>query len=69
MTYVLYMILFVAHGNASYGGPLVLDVFKTEEACVAFADKIIKATPKVIETSVPLFNQKPDIKVVECIKK
>lgn len=42
----LYMVLAVWYGNASIGGPIIVDGFKTEVACVSHMKKIEDATPK-----------------------
>lgn len=42
----LVMIIVVGFGNATYGGPLIVDGFKTKEACMAHAAKIHAAIPR-----------------------
>lgn len=62
----LYMILFVNAGTASFGGPLIIDGFKTETACVAHMKKIEDATPKVkllFDTDKYIFASKTCLKV------
>ena len=40
IVYTLIMVLVIWYGDASYGGPIVKDGFKTEAACLAYAAKI-----------------------------
>lgn len=62
----LYMIMFVGWGTSSYGGPIIVDGFKTEAACIAHGQKIINATPK--EFPVLISGQKPEFKLTTCLK-
>lgn len=42
----LYMVLLVKAGSSSIGGPMIIDGFKTEVACIAHMKRIEDATPK-----------------------
>ncbi len=64
----LYMILMVWNGNASYGGPIVISGFKTEDACYAHAEKLKKSTPKELERGTININAKPKFEHIDCVK-
>lgn len=44
--YTLIMIVLIWHGNASFGGPVAVDGFKTKESCEAFAKEYESKLPK-----------------------
>jgi hypothetical protein len=49
--YVLIMVVAILNGNATYGGPIVIDGFATETACLAFAAKYSNDLPNGFENS------------------
>jgi NaMN:DMB phosphoribosyltransferase len=49
--YVLLMVVAILNGSATYGGPVVIDGFATETACLAFAAKYTKELPQGFEKS------------------
>jgi hypothetical protein len=61
----LYMLLAVWNGNGSIGGPIIVDGFKTEVACIAHMKKIEEVTPKELEK---LFKPTVAFPFAKCIK-
>lgn len=65
--YTLIMIVSIWYGNATYGGPVSVDNFKTEKECLAFADDYIKKLPKEFDRR--LTNTRNSVEHATCIKK
>ena len=63
----LVMIIVVGYGYSTYGGPLVVDGFKTKEACMAHAEKIKAAIPQEFERRYS--NTVNRVEFSDCIKK
>lgn len=68
MTWQLFMILVVYNANATYGGPVVVDGFKSQEACIAHAEKIKKMTPDTFPRNWSP-NAKLSYEYVGCVRK
>lgn len=50
--YTLIMVLLIGSNNSGTGGPLIVDGFKTKDACYAHADKIKRSIPaRIIRNS------------------
>ena len=47
----LYVIIAVLYGNASFGGPVIVDGFATEAACQTHIVKLKQNTPQSYEMS------------------
>lgn len=45
----LYVIIAVLHGNASFGGPMIVDGFATEATCQTHLAKLKENTPQVFD--------------------
>ena len=65
--YVLIMVVAILNGNATYGGPVVIDGFATETACRAFAAKYSKDLPHGFNHK--LVNTRNTVVHVACLKK
>ena len=63
----LFIIVAVWNGNATYGGPLIVEGFKTEAACYAHSQKITKSLPEVFHQRI--VDAKPRVSFITCIKK
>ncbi len=64
----LFAVLVIWNGNATYGGPIVVDGFKTEQACIAHAEKMKKTLPAKYARSL-LPDAVPKFESTNCIKK
>lgn len=64
----LFAILVIWNGNATYGGPIVVEGFKTEKACYAHADKMKAILPEKFSRNL-LPDAVPKFESVKCIKK
>ena len=64
----LFAILVIWNGNATYGGPIVVEGFKTEQSCYAHADKMKASLPKKFSRNL-LPDAVPKFESVKCIKK
>lgn len=67
--YTLIMIVAIWNGNATYGGPVSVDNFKTEKECLAFAEDYAKKLPKSFERSLLMANTRNSVEHVTCNKK
>ena len=68
--YTLVMVMLIWGGNASTGGPIVVDGFKTKDACLTHAEKIKSSVPKVIVRSAGVIDtNKVTWEHVDCIEK
>jgi hypothetical protein len=66
--YVLLMVVAILNGNATYGGPVVIDGFATETACQAFAAKYAKDLPHEFNHKF-MTNTRNAVVHVACLKK
>lgn len=69
--YTLVMVMLIWGGNASTGGPIVVDGFKTKDACLTHAEKIKNSVPKVIARRPGLVTTNNNVtwEHVDCIEK
>ena len=64
----LFIVFLVLDGNATYGGPIVVDGFKTESSCYAHAEKMKGVLPGGFHRTI-LRDAIPRFESVKCIKK
>ncbi len=64
----LYMLIMVWHGNSTFGGPIVVDGFKTETACINHSQKIAQNTPQAIDLYKYSPDAKPKVVHAVCVK-
>ena len=65
----LFIVLTVFNGNATFGGPIVVEGFKTEKACYAHAEKMKKSLPEKFTRGAITPDAIPRFESVKCIKK
>ncbi len=64
----LVMLVGVMSGNATYGGPIVVEGFKTEAACIAHAEKIKSKLPKSLPRGSMFVDARVAVEHVSCTK-
>lgn len=64
----LFAVLIVWNGNATYGGPVVVEGFKTEKTCYEHAEKMKKSLPEKFSRNM-FPDAIPKFESIKCIKK
>ncbi len=65
----LFAILLVGGGQFSYGGPIIVEGFKTEKSCYAHAEKLKQTLPESFKRKAIVPDAVPKFEHIVCIKK
>ncbi len=65
----LLIILEVFNANFTYGGPIVVEGFKTEAACYAHAEKLKRTLPQYLKSNAVIPRAVPRFEHVACVQK
>lgn len=65
----LFAILGVFNGYSTYGGPIIVEGFKTEAACYAHAEKLKRTLPHDFKRNAIIPDAVPRFEHIACVQK